>query len=341
MFFLTTFGPHHFWPTPLLAKTALCPNLCESSLKILAGLLFGTICCSCLVCWAVVVWCGVSVRCVFKNFMGASKIWALPRLPSAGPLLRLHPRRRTPLRGPPSAGPPKISLFFFPRPPLFSFFLPLLGVVSWNFGGVIEGRDPQMCTFGLSGCRVKPRRLWGGKKKSEILAPHPSGPHPSGPPPFGAPLFLGLGPHPSGPNPSGPSGTLRGTPLRRTALTVSGLLFVLFCSWPPAVNPSPLPPLQCLTFQNVNNNFHNQLRQNLPVSHRISTGRHSSSPPSPLPHHPSGPHTSALIVLGLAPMHSGLLAPVVCCVLPLLTFQNVCTAFVAFLCCFLPLFAVA
>ena len=36
--------------------------------------------------------------------------------------------------------------------------------------------------------------------------------------------------------------------------------------------------------------------------------------------------------------HSGLLAPVVCCVkntpLPLLTFQNVCTALVAFLCCF-------
>ena len=42
-------------------------------------------------------------------------------------------------------------VLFFPRPPLFSFFLPLLGVVSWNFGGVIEGRDPQMCTFGVLG----------------------------------------------------------------------------------------------------------------------------------------------------------------------------------------------
>ena len=54
-----------------------------------------------------------------------------------------------------------------------------------------------MCTFGLLGCGVKPRR----KKKREILGPptlrgpHPSGPHPSGP-------------HPSGPHPSGP--TLRG-----------------------------------------------------------------------------------------------------------------------------------
>ena len=29
-------------------------------------------------------------------------------------------------------------------------FLPSLGVFSLNFGGVFEGRDPQMCTFGLS-----------------------------------------------------------------------------------------------------------------------------------------------------------------------------------------------
>ena len=68
-------------------------------------------------------------------------------------------------------GEPKISRFFFPSPtPIFmffslsgcllvSFFLSLevfhsfflLGVLSWNFGGVSVGRDPQMCTFGLSG----------------------------------------------------------------------------------------------------------------------------------------------------------------------------------------------
>ena len=53
--------------------------------------------------------------------------------------------------GGPKGGGPEISRFFFPRPPLCSFFLPLLGVVSWNFGGVIEGRDPQMCTFGVLG----------------------------------------------------------------------------------------------------------------------------------------------------------------------------------------------
>ena len=47
-------------------------------------------------------------------------------------------------------GGPKFRAFF-PLPPLFSFFLRLLGVVSFEFGGVIEGRDPQMCTFGVLG----------------------------------------------------------------------------------------------------------------------------------------------------------------------------------------------
>ena len=36
-------------------------------------------------------------------------------------------------------------------PPTISLFVLSLGVFSLNFGGVFEGRDPQMCTFGLSG----------------------------------------------------------------------------------------------------------------------------------------------------------------------------------------------
>ena len=125
-----------------------------------------------------------------------------------------------PSTGPPSAGPPKISFFFFTIPPPFRCFCVSL-VFSLNFGGVFEGRNPEMCTFGLSGCRVKPRRphqtgpLEGsgtsnstrrpperdrnnetvagkGRKKREIL----------GPPPFGAPPS---GPHPSGPTLSGPT----------------------------------------------------------------------------------------------------------------------------------------
>ena len=50
-----------------------------------------------------------------------------------------------------------------------------------------------MCMFGLSGCRVKPRRLW---REARNFAPHSSGPHPSGlhflgsgAPPFGSPSF--------------------------------------------------------------------------------------------------------------------------------------------------------
>ena len=54
---------------------------------------------------------------------------------------------------------PKISRFFSLLPPHFSFLFLSLGVLSWNFVGVFEGRNPEMCTFGLSGCRVKPRRL--------------------------------------------------------------------------------------------------------------------------------------------------------------------------------------
>ena len=69
----------------------------------------------------------------------------------------------------PFPGPPKMSLLFFLLPPQNSFCSSLSGVFSWIFGGVFEGRDPQMCPFGLSGCRVKPRRPRGageGKKNA-------------------------------------------------------------------------------------------------------------------------------------------------------------------------------
>ena len=56
-------------------------------------------------------------------------------------------------------------LSFFPLPPQFSFSLSV--VFSWNFD-VFEGRDAQMCTFGLTGCRVKPRRLCGLAKVGRI-----------------------------------------------------------------------------------------------------------------------------------------------------------------------------
>ena len=93
---------------------------------------------------------------------------------------------------------------FFSLPPEISFFLLSLGVFSLNFGGVFEDRGAQMCTFGLSGCRVEPRRphfFWVRAHPSSppLRAPTPPGPHPSGPPPLRAPTPSG--PHPLGPPP--------------------------------------------------------------------------------------------------------------------------------------------
>ena len=56
----------------------------------------------------------------------------------------------------PSPGPPKISLFFFSlsRRKFHSFFS-LWGVFSLKFGGVVEDRGAQMCTFGAFGLSCK------------------------------------------------------------------------------------------------------------------------------------------------------------------------------------------
>ena len=50
---------------------------------------------------------------------------------------------------PRKGGRPKISRFFFPFPPPFRCFCVSLGVFSWNFGGVLKRRCPEMCTFGV------------------------------------------------------------------------------------------------------------------------------------------------------------------------------------------------
>ena len=79
--------------------------------------------------------------------------------PSARTTLRSTTLHRTTLRRttlPPDR--PKFRSFFSLLPPQFSFFFLSLGVLSCNFVGVFEGRNSEMCTFGLSGCRVKPRR---------------------------------------------------------------------------------------------------------------------------------------------------------------------------------------
>ena len=79
-----------------------------------------------------------------------------PNLEKVGPkgvgARRVEPRR---------VGGPKISRFFF-LSPAGNFILPsLAGCLLVEFWWFFEIRDNQMCTFGLSGCHVKPRRLWG------------------------------------------------------------------------------------------------------------------------------------------------------------------------------------
>ena len=97
------------------------------------------------------------------------------------------PPPNPPSAEPPSTEPPKISLFFF--------FFPLLGVFSWNFGGVLKRRALKCPRLEFSGCRVKPRRLQSRSR------PRPSGP-PFGPHPLN---HLGFGPPPFGVHRSGPT----------------------------------------------------------------------------------------------------------------------------------------
>ena len=62
---------------------------------------------------------------------------------------RAGPRRGGPEgRGPERQGAQNFALFFLSRSHFRSFCVSL-GVFSWNFGGVFEGRGPEMCTFGV------------------------------------------------------------------------------------------------------------------------------------------------------------------------------------------------
>ena len=55
------------------------------------------------------------------------------------------------------------ALFFSLLPPQFSFFFLSLGVLSWNFVGVLEGRNPEMC-------------IWALGLSCETRRPHQTGP---------------------------------------------------------------------------------------------------------------------------------------------------------------------
>ena len=123
-----------------------------------------------------VVSCGclsfvVVVRGVFVVVVVVRVGGVVVGLDHLAPVLRT-PFRGTPSGGPPSTGPPKFSRFFsVSRHQFRSFCLSLCLLVEfWRF----------LCTFGLSGCGVKPRRLWGRRgftrqlensKRAHLTAP--------------------------------------------------------------------------------------------------------------------------------------------------------------------------
>ena len=81
---------------------------------------------------------------------------------------RFHPTSRVgPQRvkhpNPEKWGGPKGGGPFFSRHNVYSFF-PLLGLFSWNCGGVFKRQDPQMCAFGLVGlsCEAPAAPSWAG-----------------------------------------------------------------------------------------------------------------------------------------------------------------------------------
>ena len=65
------------------------------------------------------------------------------------------PKGGAPKGGAPKGGGPKISRFFFPPPPQFSFYFLSLGVLSWNFGGVRSAGALICARLEFSGCRVR------------------------------------------------------------------------------------------------------------------------------------------------------------------------------------------
>ena len=113
------------------------------------------LCVLCVCCVCVVCVCVLCVLCFVRS----------PHLPPDPPppdalfrtaLFRTVLRRTTLRRT-----AQNFALFFSLSRSIFALFCLSLGVFSLNFGGCCQGWDPQMCTFGLSGCRVKPRRLRG------------------------------------------------------------------------------------------------------------------------------------------------------------------------------------
>ena len=150
----TRFGFHSTgaqWDTPKPESVRDCICCCV----VVLCCCFVLFCC--VVCCGVLLWCVVVLLCPTpkrpQNLAGAPLVLGL-----AFVVVVVVVVAGLDFPGPPSAGPPKISLFFFPFPPPFRSFCVSLGLFLVEFWWCFEGRNLEMCTFGLLGCRVKPRR---------------------------------------------------------------------------------------------------------------------------------------------------------------------------------------
>ena len=122
-----------------------------------------------------------------KTSLAVSGVCALKGgAPKGGALKGGAPKGRCPERwgpegwGTKGSGTKNFALFVPSPATIFILFPSLGGVVPWNFGGVIEGWDPQTCTFqGPSVSKTPPKfnettpkrrkKNGRGKNKSEIL----------------------------------------------------------------------------------------------------------------------------------------------------------------------------
>ena len=190
----------NFWSTPLLARTASWPRQLFFDQTVFVfkplrtildpkkpwpmRLLFGAICCSCVVLLAmdslrgtsfaqdhpvrviplccVVVWCVGAVCVCVQDFRGCVQdfgphphFWGPTHFSGAHELVK---KRNKHLSGHRRVGGPKRSRFFFLLPPQFFFISS-----SWgSFRGiwvVFEATGPCNARLEFLGCRVKPRRF--------------------------------------------------------------------------------------------------------------------------------------------------------------------------------------
>ena len=135
---LANFGQSNFGQS-IFGQSIFCVVVLRLVL-VWVGVLSVLLLCVVLCCWCVLL-CVVLLFCCCMCVVGVVCVLCVLRTPL----------RRTPLR-------PKFRSFFsLSRHSFYSFLLSCWSF-SLKFGGVFEDRDPQMHTFGLSDCRVKPRR---------------------------------------------------------------------------------------------------------------------------------------------------------------------------------------